>query len=705
MQYTCPMHPAVKEDKPGMCPLCGMDLVEIKSGTQAAVPDSAHAHHANTIDEHAGHDVEAFARTFLVCLLLTIPVVLYSSLPADLLQWQAPIFPGSRWIPALLGTAVFFYGGWIFLRSARRELLARRPGMMTLIALAITAAYVYSLYQIARGSEETLFWELTTLVTIMLLGHYLEMKAVQGAQGALSELTKLLPDTAEVMQAGKAKQVPLSELVIGNVVMVRPGGRIPADGKVIEGESDVNESLATGETKPAKKKLGSFVVAGTTNGDGSLMVEVAQIGEKTFLAGVMRLVKEAQASKSNLQLLSDQAAYYLTLVALVAGVAAYAGWVLVGAQPGYALERLVAVLVVACPHALGLAIPLVASISTSKAARSGFLIRQRLALEKAREIDMVLFDKTGTLTEGRYGVEAVYPVAGVTAEEVLRLSASVDAKSEHPVSQAIIQAAQEKRLPLGQADQFKRLPGKGIEALVGGKLIRAGGRSLFDASELLLSSELEQVFMAAQTAGKTVSYVLCDGQLKGIIVLGDIIRAESKAAVERLRAMKVSVAMVTGDSDAVAAFVAGQLGIKTFFAQALPAEKTQRVKELQSLGKRVAFIGDGINDAPALNQADVGMAVGAGTNVAIESAGIILVKNDPRDIAGVIELSRAAYQKMVQNLFWATGYNVVAMPLAAGVLAGWGFVLSPALSALFMSLSTVIVAVNAVWLRRLKLGH
>lgn len=698
MVYTCSMHAAVRQDVPGVCPMCGMNLIELKSVSVS------HGQHEAALDEHAGHDVEAFLRTFFVCLLLTIPIVLYSPLPVALLAWRPPVFPGSMWIPVLLGTIVFFYGGWIFLRSARRELLARRPGMMTLIALAITVAYVYSLYQIARGSEDTLFWELTTLITIMLLGHYLEMKAVQGAQGALQELTKLLPDTAEVMQGGKAKQVPLSQLVIGDVVLVRPGGRIPADGKVIEGESDVNEALATGETKPAKKKLGSFVIAGTVNGDGSLMVEVAQIGEKTFLAGVMRLVKEAQASKSNLQLLSDQAAYYLTLIALLAGVAAYAGWLLIGAEPGYALERLVAVLVVACPHALGLAIPLVASISTAKAARSGFLIRQRMVLERAREVDMVLFDKTGTLTEGRYGVETVHPVAGVTSEEVLRLSASVDAKSEHPVSRAIMQAAQEKRLPLGQADQFKRLPGKGVEALVGGKLIRAGGRSLFDASELLLTSELEQAFMAAQTAGKTVSYVICDGQLKGIIILSDIIRAESKAAVERLKSMKISVAMVTGDSDSVAAFVAAQLGIKTFFAQALPAEKTQRVKELQSLGKKVAFVGDGINDAPALIQADVGMAIGAGTNVAIESAGIILVKNDPRDIAGVIELSRAAYKTMIQNLFWATGYNVIAMPLAAGALAGFGFVLSPALSALFMSLSTVIVAINAVSLRRLKLA-
>jgi Cu2+-exporting ATPase len=645
-----------------------------------------------------------FARKFLVCLLLTIPTVLYSALPAALLSWQAPAFPGSMWVPAVLGTFVFWYGGWIFLVAAKGELMRRKPGMMSLIALAIGVAWVFSIYQVSRGQEDTLFWELTTLITIMLLGHWLEMRAVRGAQGALGELAKLLPDTAEVVRAGKHSTIALSELKVGDAVMIRPGTRVPADGKVIEGESDVNEALATGESKPAKKSVGSFVIAGTVNGDGMLVVEVTGIGEKTFLAGVMRLVAEAQASKSNLQLLSDQAAYYLTLVAIVAGLAAFAGWIFVGAGVNFALERLVAVLVVACPHALGLAIPLVASISTTKAARSGFLIRQRLALEKAREVDMVLFDKTGTLTEGKYGVEAVHPVPGSSEEEVLRLSASVDAKSEHVVSRAVVEAAKRRGIPLSPVMQFKRLPGKGVEGVVQSALIKVGGRSLFDASDVSLPPNLEEVFAAAQAAGKTVSYVISDSQLKGIIIMGDIIRSESKQAVETLRKMGVGVAMVTGDSDAVAAFVAKELGINTFFAQSLPAEKTVRVKELQSLGKKVAFIGDGINDAPALIEAQVGMAIGAGTNVAVESAGIILIKNDPRDVAKVIQLSRAAYRRMVQNLFWATGYNVIAMPLAAGVAITWGVVLSPAVSALFVSLSTVIVAVNAIGLRRLKLG-
>lgn len=682
-----------------MCPLCGMNLVPAKEDKS-----KDHARHAqdgqSMLDKHEGHDVNMFARKFLVSLLLTIPVVLYSPLPATFIGWQAPVFFGSDFLPAVLGSIVFFYGGWVFLASAKREISARIPGMMTLIALAISVAYVFSIYQIIRGVPDTLFWELTTLITIMLLGHFLEMKAVRGAQGALQELTKLLPDTAEVMRAGKSVTVPLSALVVGDVVVVRPGGRIAADGKVVEGESDVDESIASGESKPVPKQPGVFVVAGTTNGDGSLLVEVTSIGEKTFLAGVMRLVREAQASKSNLQLLSDQAAYYLTLLAVVAGLAAFAGWIFAGSSIDFALERLVAVLVVACPHALGLAIPLVASISTTKAARSGFLIRQRLALEKARQVDMVVFDKTGTLTEGKYGVEAVYPISGGAEGEVLRLAASVDSKSEHMVSQAIVKAASEKKLPLDQATGFKRLPGKGVEALVSGKDVKVGGRSLFESFDLQLPAEMEAVFGSAQAAGKTISYVLVNGVLIGIVVLGDIIRQESKEAVKSLKEMGVSVGMITGDSEAVAAWVAKELGINTFFAQTLPAEKSQRVRELQSMGKKVAFVGDGINDAPALIQADVGIAIGAGTNVAIESAGIILVKNDPRDIAGIIRLSRMAYAKMVQNLFWASGYNVVAMPLAAGVLAGWGFLLNPALSAVFMSASTVIVAINALLLKR-----
>ncbi|MBI3420958.1 MAG: heavy metal translocating P-type ATPase [Candidatus Sungbacteria bacterium] len=656
---------------------------------------------AKSLGLHEGHDAQMFARMFLVSLALSIPVVLYSDLPGILLGFRLPPFFGSHLLPLVLGTIVFFYGGSLFLVGAGREIRGRRIGMMTLIALAISVAYAWSLYLAAQGKFDGLFWELTTLITIMLLGHYLEIKAVQGAQGALAELQKLLPDTAEVVRVGKTVTIPLGELAVGDVVMVRPGARVPADGKIIEGQTDVDESLATGESKPVPKQVGSFVVAGSGNGDGSIMVEVISIGDKTFLAGVMRLMQEAQESKSELQLLSDQAAYYLTLLAVLAGVAAFAGWIIVGRDFNFALERLVAVLIITCPHALGLAIPLVASISTSVAAKSGFLIRNRQALESAREIDMVLFDKTGTLTEGKYGVESVHPVVGESDDEVLRLSAAVDIKSEHLVSRAIVEAAKKRGLQLGSVQDFTRLSGKGVEGLVDGIRTKAGGRTLFEATDLALPAEIVPAYEAAQAAGKTVSYVICDDKLKGIIVLSDIIREESKQAVALLKAMKVSVAMVTGDSESVAAWVAQDIGIKIWFAQSLPAEKTQRLKELQKLGKKVAFVGDGINDAPALISADVGIAIGAGTTVAVESADIILVKNDPRDVAKLITLSRVSYKTMIQNLIWATAYNILALPLAAGIFAAYGVLLDPAVSALFMSLSTVIVAVNAVMLRGL----
>ena len=682
-----------------MCPLCGMNLLPEK---EPHIPDLKAVHGHTSLDKHEGHDVDEFARKFLVCLVLTIPVLLYSPLPATFLGWQAPQFPGLAALPLVLGSIVFWYGGWVFLRSAKREISARQPGMMTLIALAIIAAYLYSLYQILRGETDTLFWELTTLITIMLLGHWLEMRAVRGAQGALSELSKLLPDTVEVIRAGSTTILPLAQLKVGDIFMVRPGGKIAADGQVADGQSDVNESLATGESMPVKKTLESQVIAGTINGDGALQVRVTSIGKDTFLAGVMRLVAEAQSSKSKLQLLSDRAAFDLTIVAIISGVVTFVIWFFVQGDLNIALERLVAVLVVACPHALGLAIPLVASISTTLAARQGFLIRERSALEAARNVDMVVFDKTGTLTTGTYGVEGVYPAPGVATHDILQWAASVDAKSEHVVSRAIVTKAKEEGLLLSEVYEFSRLPGKGVEGQVQGQMVMVGGHSLLEALSATVPAELGLSIKAAQDAGKTISFVFRGGTLKGMIVLGDVLREESREAVAQLHKLGVAVAMITGDAEAVAAWVAKELGIKTFFAEALPAEKTQRVKELQSIGKRVAFVGDGINDAPALTQADVGIAIGAGTNVAIESAGIILMRNDPRDIANIIELSRRTYRKMIQNLFWATGYNVVALPLAAGAAASWGVILNPALSAVFMSLSTVIVAVNAVMLRGMK---
>ncbi|MBI2588051.1 heavy metal translocating P-type ATPase [Candidatus Azambacteria bacterium] len=678
--------------------------------------------------KHAGHTTRMFARKFWVSLALTIPVVLYSGVLERLFRFIAPAFPGSPYIPFILGSLIFFYGGWVFVVGAQRELAIRLPGMMTLIGLAITVAYLWSVMVTIFGKGEPLFWELTTLITVMLLGHWMEMKAVTGASGALQELSKLLPDVAEVIRGGTSAQVPLSELRVGDIVFVRPGGKIPADGVVTEGASDVNESMVTGESKPVPKTVSSEVIAGTINGDGALKVNVTKIGEETFLAGVMRLVEEAQASKSRLQMLSDRAAYYLTIIAIVTGGITLLAWLLSKATPSFALERFVAVVVIACPHALGLAVPLVAAISTTLAARHGFLVKQRLALEAARNIDVVLFDKTGTLTKGEYGVERIFnffrfaesrnagqfPISN--DNEILRLAASVDSRSEHFIARAIVREAERKGLELARVEDFQRIPGKGVRGKIYSNILKnvgisdkeeieiaVGGESLAIESRVSIPGEIQTKIDALSRQGKTVIYVIADGQLLGAIALADLMREESREAIHALKTMGVQIAMITGDSEGVAKWVAQELGIDEYFARVLPHEKSEKVKLLQSKGRRVAMVGDGINDAPALTQADLGIAIGAGTNVAIESAGIILVRNDPRDIPKIIRLSRLTYAKMMQNLFWATGYNVVALPLAAGVLASQGILLQPALAALFMSLSTVVVAVNAVLLRRKEL--
>ena len=675
--YTCPMHPEIQRETPGICPECGMALIA-------------------SADKHAGHSTEMFLRKFWVSLVLTIPVVL--------LNFWAISFPGSGFAPLILGSIVFFYGGWVFLTGAWRELKARLPGMMTLIGVAISAAYLWSVYAVLVGGE-TLFWELTTLITVMLLGHWIEMRAVSGAQGALKELSKLLPDVAEVIRNGQTQIIPIAELKEGNVVLVKPGGKIPADGTVIDGNSEVNESMATGESKPIPKVKNSEVIAGTINGDGALKIKVAKIGERTFLAGVMRLVAEAQASKSRLQILSDRAAFYLTVIAVAGGLATLVSWIFLESDTGFAIERMVAVLVIACPHALGLAVPLVASISTTLAAQNGFLVRQRLALEAARNIDFVLFDKTGTLTKGEYGVTDIWPVAAKDENEVLKFAAAVDVNSEHPVSKAIVKKAKELNLAIPEAKNFKRLSGKGSEAEMFGQKITVGSLALAEELKFTIPKEVE----TENKKGKTIIYVVREKEVLGILALADLIREESREAVSSLQNLGVKVAMITGDSEGVAAWVAKELRIDEYFFKVLPGEKAKIVKRIQEGGFensrpwRVAMVGDGINDAPALTQADLGVAIGAGTNVAIESAGIILVKNDPRDIVKIIKLSRLTYTKMIQNLFWATGYNIIALPLAAGVLVSQGILLQPALAALFMSLSTVIVAVNAVFLKNKKL--
>ncbi|HEY4520907.1 MAG TPA: heavy metal translocating P-type ATPase [Candidatus Paceibacterota bacterium] len=649
--------------------------------------------------KHAGHSAAMFFRKFLVSLALTIPVLLYADIVEMIFKSSPPDFPGSEYMPVVLGSIVFFYGGWVFLAGAWREMRTRLPGMMTLIGMAISAAYLWSIYA-AIAHEEALFWELTTLITIMLLGHWIEMRAVSGAQGALKELSKLLPDTAEVVRDGKTETVALSLLRMSDTILVRPGAKIPADGVIIDGESDVNESMITGESKPISKKVGDAVIAGTISGDGALKIKVSNIGEKTFLAGIMRLVAEAQASKSRLQMLSDRAALYLTIIALTAGMVTLVAWLLAGASVGFAVARLVAVLVIACPHALGLAVPLVASISTTKAARSGFLVKQRLALEAARSVSTVLFDKTGTLTKGAFGVVDVWNTNGHTKDETLQLAASLDTLSEHPIARAVVAKAKEQGLALMEPKKFEALKGRGVKAVVEEKEIRVGGPALLEDMGINTPAELVVQIADAGKKGQTIIFTLKDRQLLGAIALADIIREESREAIVALKAMGVRSAMITGDSEDVAKWVSEELGIDEYFARVLPDQKSEKIKELQKRGQTVAMVGDGINDAPALAEADLGIAIGAGTNVAIESAGIILVRNDPRDIVKIIRLSKMTYAKMIQNLFWATGYNVIALPLAAGALYAWGIILEPAVAAVFMSASTVIVAVNAMLLRR-----
>lgn len=692
--YTCPMHPEIHQEKEGICPECGMRLV----------PEGKKEHEKQKeYDKHAGHSVKIFSRKFFVSLILTVPIVLYSDLPKNLFGWTAPTFFGSQYIMLVLGSVVFFYGGWVFVAGAFRELRARLPGMMTLIALAITTAYLYSLYATFSGVEP-LFWELATLITIMLLGHWMEMRAVQGAQGALQELAKLLPDQAEVIRNGKTKIIPLTELQIGDIVLVKPGGKIPADGKIIEGQSGVNESIVTGESKLVDKKSGDEVIAGTINGDGSLKIEVTKIGEKTFLAGVMRLVAEAQASKSRLQILSDRAALLLTIIAVASGSATLFGWLFAGSAVAFAVTRLVAVLVIACPHALGLAVPLVASISTRMAAQNGFIVKQRLALEAARSVDIVLFDKTGTLTKGEFGVDTIIPASGFEESEILELTASVNSHSEHAVAKAMVREAEKRKIKLKEVKQFQRIAGQGAKGKIGDKEIFVGSELLLKDLGVEIKKEVISKTTQLAAQGKTVVHVISGKEYIGAIALVDVIRNESREAIEMLKNEKVKVAMITGDSEDVASWVARELGIEKYFARVLPEKKSEKVKILQEKKLKVAMVGDGVNDAPALTQADLGIAIGAGTNVAIESAGIILVKNDPRDIPKIIKLSRLTYSKMMQNLFWATGYNVIALPLAAGVLVSRGILLEPALSAVFMSASTVIVAVNAMLLRGKKLS-
>jgi len=644
-----------------------------------------------------------FRDRFWLSLLLTIPVVIWSPDVQGWLGYVAPRFPGSDLIPPVLGTIVFLYGGSVFLRGGLREARDRQPGMMLLISLAIVVAFVTSLAATLGWFQVEVWWELATLITIMLLGHWLEMRSIAQAQGALGALAALLPDEAERLIGDGVETVPLGHVRPDDVLLVRPGGRVPADGVVVAGRAEVDESMITGESRPVAKAPGARMVAGTVVAGGSLRIRVTAVGEATALSGIMRLVAEAQASGSRAQALADRAAALLFWVALAAGAITLAVWWLVVGRPEEALVRTATVLVIACPHALGLAIPLVIAISTSLGARNGLLVKDRLALERARDLDMVVFDKTGTLTLGRPIVSAVATLAGVDRDEMLRLAAAVEADSEHPLARAVADAATSTSVGLPTASGFEALPGRGVRATVEGRVIAVGGPRLLEDAGVRPSPDLVDAAGRMGAEGMTVLAVVEADRVLGLIGVEDGVRPESAEAVRALHALGVRVAMITGDSQAVADSVARRTGIDEVRAHVLPEDKADAVARFQHDGARVAMVGDGVNDAPALARADVGIAIGAGTDVAAESAGIVLVRDDPRDVVGAIRLSRASYRKMLQNLAWAAGYNLVAIPVAAGLLAPWGIELPMALGAVAMSVSTIVVAANAQLLRRLDL--
>nr|WP_232688880.1 copper-translocating P-type ATPase [Halobacterium zhouii] len=652
---------------------------------------------------HEGHE-QMFRRRFFVSTLLSIPVLLYSETLQGWLGFTVPAFPGSEWINPVFAVIVFAYGGVPFLQMARPELRDRSPGMMTLISMAITVAFVYSLASVVFPTQSAFFWELVTLIDIMLLGHWIEMRSVRRASSALDELAKLMPDTAErITDGGETEEVPVGELSEGDLVLVRPGASVPADGVVEEGDSDLDESMITGESRPVSKEPTDEVIGGTVNGDGSLRVRIGATGDETTLAGIMRLVEEAQESKSKTQVLADRAAGWLFYVAVGAAAVTAIAWTLAVSFDAEVIERVVTVLVIACPHALGLAIPLVVAINTSLAARNGMLVRDRIAMEEARNLDAIIFDKTGTLTEGEHGVVGTATVDGVNEDEALALAAAVESDSEHIIARAIREAAHERGIDAPDADGFEAMKGRGVRAMVDDDEIYVGGPNLLNHLDSDVPSALQTFAEEAGENARTVVYLVRDGQLIAAFAMADVIREESYRVVDALHELGIEVAMLTGDSQDVADAVADELGIDTVFAEVLPEDKDEKVQELQDQGKLVAMVGDGVNDAPALTRADVGIAIGSGTDVAVQSADVILVQNNPMDVVRLVKLSKASYRKMQENIVWAAGYNVFAIPLAAGVLAPIGILLSPAVGALLMSLSTVIVAVNAQFLRRVDL--
>jgi len=643
--------------------------------------------------------VDDFRRRFWVSLALTVPVLATSEMLQQLLGLRGVLgFPGDQYVEFAFASAVYFYGGRPFFIGLVDELRKRLPGMMTLVALAITVAYAYSALVVFGLPGSVFFWETATLIDIMLLGHWIEMQSVLGASRALEQLVRLLPAEAHRLRAdGSIEAVPLDALRPGDRVLVKPGEKIPTDGLVVAGRTSVNQAMLTGESQPVEKGEGDEVIGGAVNDEGAITIEVRRTGADSYLSQVVELVRKAQETRSRTQDLANRAAMWLTLIAIGGGTVTLVAWLGAGREFSFALERMVTVMVITCPHALGLAVPLVVAVSTALSARNGLLIRDRSAFERARELDAVVFDKTGTLTEGRFGVTDIVPLAGRTEHDVLRLAAALESRSEHPIAIGIVRAATDRGVHYPGPDGFAAIPGKGAQGTVDGASVKVVSPGFLKQQGLTVA-DARVTRLAEQ--GKTVVYVVADGQLIGAIALADIIRPESREALDRLKAMHITPIMLTGDSAAVARWVAGELGLDDYFAEVLPDQKAAKIEEVKRRGLTVAMVGDGVNDAPALVAADVGIAIGAGTDVAIESADIVLVRSDPRDVPAIVGLARATYRKMVQNLWWATGYNAVAIPLAAGVLARAGILLSPALGAVLMSVSTLVVALNAQLLGR-----
>ena len=653
-------------------------------------------HHGSQSSPHqagAGahvHDLEDFKKRFIISTIITIPILLLSPVIQSFFGFQFD-FPGSLYVTLVLASIVYFYGGYPFLKGIFRELRAHTPGMMTLIAVAISVAYFYSAAVVFGLEGEGFFWELATLIDIMLLGHWIEIRSVLGASRALEELVKIMPQVAHLLKDHDTITVNVSELQPGDRVLIKPGEKVPVDGVIVEGLSNVNESLLTGESKPVSKHPGDKVIGGSMNGEGSVIAEVKKTGKETYLNQVITLVRQAQESKSRAQDLANRAALFLVIIALGVGVITFAGWILLGEGTGFAIERAATVMVIACPHALGLAVPLVVAVSTALAAKSGLLIRERQAFERAKDVQAIVFDKTGTLTEGVFGVTDILPLGHLSESEIVQLAASLESNSEHPIAQGIVKKAEDQHISLVRTENFHAIPGKGIEAIVAGRNVKVVSPGYMKENHIEISDQRIDTIIRQ---GKTVVFLLEDEKPMGVLALADIIRKESKEAIIRLKSMGIRCMMLTGDNRFVAQWVAEEIGLDEYFAEVLPHEKSEKIKEIQ---KRytVAMVGDGINDAPALVQADVGIAIGAGTDVAVESADIVLVRSDPRDVADIIGLSKRTYAKMAQNLVWATGYNAFAIPLAAGVLIGYGILLTPAMGAVLMSASTVIVSINA----------